>query len=126
MATQFTVKLDDKPGEIGRLASALGDRGINIRSLAGDTVGKQNVINFLTSDDAATRRALKDAKFAFNEHEVLIARLPNRPGALGQLAKNLGAAKVNIQTVVPIPPEGGTTDFAIGVDHLAKAKDIVK
>ena len=126
MASQFTVKLDDKPGEIGKLASALGDRGINIRTLTGDTVGKQNVINFLTSDDAATRRALREAKIAFAEREVLIARIPNRPGALGHLAKNLGAAKVNIQSVVPIPPEGGTTDFAIAVDNLAKAKDVVK
>lgn len=70
----FTVKLDDKPGRIGKLASALGDRGINIPSLTGDRVGSQNVINFLASDDEATRRALREAKFAFAEREVLIAK----------------------------------------------------
>ncbi len=130
MTTQFTVKLDNKPGELGKLATTLGDRGINIIGIAGTTAGKKGILQFLTSDDAGTRKALKDAKFAFAEREVLIATLENRPGTLGQLGKNLGAARVNIESLVAVAPAnwpaGLPATVAIGVDKPEKAKGIVK
>ena len=35
MAIWFTVRLDDRPGSLARLASTLGDRGINITGIVG-------------------------------------------------------------------------------------------
>ena len=49
----FTVKLDDRPGSLARVATALGERGVNITGIVGvaeDTDGA------LMLDDVATRR----------------------------------------------------------------------
>lgn len=126
MPTQFTVEVDNKPGEIGKLAAALGDRGVNIRTLTSDVLGDRGTIHFLVSDEDAARTALKDAKYAFREREALFATLEDRPGTLGQLGKNLGAAGVNVETLVPIPPEGQPAKVALVVDKPDRAKDIVK
>ena len=122
MPTQFTVKVDNRPGEIGKLASALGDHGVNIRSLVSDIRGKTGIIHFLVNDEKTAREALRDARYKFSEREALVAKLEDRPGALGQLGKNLGAARVNVETLLPIPPEGGTAEIALVVDRPEKAK----
>ena len=126
MPTQFTVTVDNRPGEIGKLATALGDRGVNIRTLVSDIRGKTGIIHFLVNDEETARRALKDARYKFTEREALIARLDDRPGTPGQLGKNLGAAKVNVETLVPLPPEGATAEIALVVDKPAKAKTFLQ
>ena len=40
MATELTVKLPNRTGQLAAVAGALGDAGVNIRSLAATTGGK--------------------------------------------------------------------------------------
>jgi hypothetical protein len=56
---------------------------------------------------------------------VLVCRLEDRPGALAALAKKLGAAKVNVTSVIHLETVGGHAQIAIGVDDLAKARELV-
>ena len=41
MATEFTVKVPDRPGQLGMLTSALGEAGVNLRGIGGSkgTIG---------------------------------------------------------------------------------------
>lgn len=125
MPTQFSVELNNRPGEIGKLATALGDRGVNLRSLISDVRGKTGIVHFLVNDEEGARKALGEAKYKFTEREALIARIQDRPGTLGQLGKNLGAARVNIETLFPLTPEGGTVEIAVTVDKVEKAKQVI-
>ncbi len=69
MAIWFTVRLDDRPGSLARLASTLGDRGINISGIVGVAEDTGGALMLTTSDDGATRAALGDAGIAFEEHD---------------------------------------------------------
>jgi ACT domain len=69
MATWFTVRLDDRPGALGRLASTLGDRGINITGIVGVAEDTAGALMLTTSDERATRSALEGAGIAFEEHD---------------------------------------------------------
>ncbi len=126
MPTQFTVKLDNKPGQIGKLATALGDRGVNIRTLVSDVRGRTGIVHFLVNDEEKARQALRDARFKFTEREAVVATIEDRPGTLGWLGKNLGAARVNIEQLLPIPPEGATVQVALTVDKPDKARTILQ
>ena len=70
MATWFTVRLDDRPGSLARLASTLADRGINITGSVGVAEDTDGALMLTTSDEAGTRSALGVAGIAFEEHDA--------------------------------------------------------
>ena len=64
----FTVRLEDRPGALARLATALGERGINIGGIVGIAEDTDGELMLQTSDPARTREALQSIEVAFEEH----------------------------------------------------------
>ena len=69
MTRWFTIRLDDRPGSLGRAATALGDRGINITGIVGVAEDTGGELMLTTSDPAATREVLAGLGIAFDEHD---------------------------------------------------------
>ena len=120
MATEFLVKLSDRPGQLAALASALGEAGVNLRSIAAN----KGQVGLLVSDaDAAkARRALKKAKYRATERKAIEVRLKDAPGALSRTSKRFGKGKVNIASVYVLAPGRGNVTVAFGVKDARGAK----
>ena len=69
MTVWFTVKLDDQPGSLARVATALGDRGVNITGIVGVAEDTDGALMLTTSDAAATREAFAALGLPFEEHD---------------------------------------------------------
>jgi hypothetical protein len=54
----FTVRLDDRPGSLARLATALGERGVNITGIVGVAEDTDGTLMLTTSDAEATHAVL--------------------------------------------------------------------
>ena len=125
MATQLTVKLPNRTGQLAAVASALGDAGVNIRSLAATTGGGQGTVHILVDDkDAAkARRALRKKRFRISgDRKVLEVRLANKPGTLARVAARLGKARVNIESAYMSAQGKRSSSLALGVKDARKAK----
>lgn len=97
MPTDLTVILEDRPGELARLGEATGGAGVNIEGMAAFTGDGKGFIHVLVEDAAAAKRALASAGMRIaDEREVLVVDLNDRPGTLGELARQLAEASVNI------------------------------
>jgi hypothetical protein len=100
MATDITITLEDRPGELARAGKALGDRGINIEAVAGFVVGNVGVIHLTVEDAAGARSALEDAGITVEEQREAIlfqiAEDEDRPGRLGEIAGKVAEAGANI------------------------------
>jgi hypothetical protein len=119
MATDLTVRLEDRPGELARLGEALGGAGVNVDGFSGTTSGGQGEIHLLVEDAASARSALEGAGIQVTgEREVLVVDAPNNPGELGKAARRLADAGVNIE--VAFPTADGRLVF--GVDDIGKAR----
>ena len=68
MPTWFTVTLDDTPGSLARLATALGDRGVNITGIVGVAEDTDGALMLTTSDPEKTRAAFEALNLPFEEH----------------------------------------------------------
>ncbi len=100
MATDLTIVLQDRPGELARLGEATGAAGENIDGMCAMTGEGRGIIHILVADEkaAAARKALEDAGMGVaDEREVLVIDVNDRPGTLGELARTLGEANVNIE-----------------------------
>ncbi len=70
MSVWFTVQLDDKPGSLARVASALAERSVNITGIVGVAEDTDGALMLTTSDPAATRAAFQALGLAFEEHDA--------------------------------------------------------
>jgi hypothetical protein len=119
----FTLILDDRPGELARLGEILGDAGVNIGGLAAFTGEGRGVIHVLVDDEATARAsaALKAGHMGVaDEREVLVIDAEDRPGTLGELARELAAANVNID--LAYTAYGGGVKLVIATDDLENAR----
>ena len=68
MMVWFTVQLEDKPGSLARVATALGDAGVNITGIVGVAEDTDGALMLTTSDPQKTRSAFETLQLPFEEH----------------------------------------------------------
>jgi hypothetical protein len=119
----LTITLEDRPGRLADLGEATGLAGINIEGLCATTGGGGAEVHVLVDDPAAAREALSAAGIKVeSESDVLVIDLEDRPGTLGEVARRIAEAGVNI--TVAYSTFGGVR-LALGVDDLGKARAVV-
>ncbi len=116
MARDLTVRLtEDRPGELAGVVQALSRSGINIEGLA----EIEGVVHVLAQDANAVRTALRAAGYAIEaEREVVVSSLPDRPGELAMIMRQLADADVNVRFVYLATD----TRVVIGADDVMKAR----
>jgi len=126
MPRDFTVILKDEPGQLARLGEATGQAGANIQGLAAFTGDGHGVIHLLFDDDDAprARAAIEEAGLGLaDEREVLVVDVRDKPGTLGELARELGEANVNIELAYTT---FGGIRLVIATDDLDNARAAVE
>ncbi|HEY3189488.1 MAG TPA: ACT domain-containing protein [Solirubrobacteraceae bacterium] len=122
MPRDVTVILRDEPGQLAALGEATGRAGVNIQGLAAFTGEGRGVIHLLFDDDDAERaqQALREARLGVaDDREVLVIDVHDRPGTLGELARTLGEANVNIELAYTT---FGGVRLVIATDDLENAR----
>ena len=125
MATELTIKVPNRVGQLAAISGALGDAGVNIASLAGSTLGGKGVVHIVVADkDAArARRSLKAAKLRVaTDRKLLEVRLADKPGSLARVAKRLGKGRISVDSAYMIGTGKRSTTIAFGVKDARKAK----
>ncbi len=96
LARQVTAFLENKPGRLANICSALGREKINIQALTVMDSKEHSVLRFVTDDVAKTKSVLNSLGTPFQEAEVLIVEMDNRPGSLAKVCERLAEDHVNI------------------------------
>jgi hypothetical protein len=74
----FTVKLDNRPGALARMATALADRGVNIAGIVGIAEDTNGELMLETSNSDETRAAFDAAGIDYQAHDADTASDPGR------------------------------------------------
>jgi hypothetical protein len=123
MPTDLTVILQDRPGELARLGEVAGTAGVNLHGIAAFTGQGRGIVHVLIDDGAlsAARAAFKEARLGIaDEREVLVVDVADRPGSLGELARTLAEANVNVD--LAYTTFGATVRIVIATDDLQSAR----
>lgn len=126
MATDLTVILEDRPGELARLGEATGAAGVNLEGMCALTGEGKGYIHLLVDDDSAdaTRSALEDAGMGVADvREVLVVDIEDRPGTLGELARRLADAGVNVELAYTT---FGGIKLVVATDDLEAARSALE
>ena len=125
-AKEITVKIEDKPGALGKCFLALAEAGVNILAFQSFVEEGESEARFLASDMARAKSVLGGLKMIFEETEVVAVRLMHRPGALGRAASRLGEKRINIDySYCGFEPGSPLGMLVFGVDAVTKASALL-
>ncbi len=120
MTTELTVIVPDMPGSLARLGQALGEARVNLEAIQAMTRGGEGIVRFIPNHTDQARRALETAGYSHTTRQVLVVRVLDEPGALGQVALVMATAGINIDAVY-VTTQGY---LVLGVDDLAGAVQV--
>jgi hypothetical protein len=99
----LTVIMEDQPGKLAELGEATGKAGVNIAGLCAMVGDGKGFIHLLVEDASAAKHALASAGLEVaDEREAVIVDLHDKPGAMGEIARDLAEAGVNIDVAYTI------------------------
>jgi hypothetical protein len=103
MAKDLTVVMDNRPGKLADLGEATGRAGVNIEGLCAMVGDGKGFIHILVDDAPVARKALEAAGIdVADERDAVIVDLHDKPGAMGEIARDLAAAGVSIDVAYTI------------------------
>ena len=124
---QITAWLESKPGELGRIAQALGSAKVNITAFSCWSTGAESPIHLQVDSPAKAKKVLQDLGVRVTEEEVLRMSLANKPGQLGEVGTRLGQANINVEYAYASLAEGGRKgDVVLAVSDLAGASKALR
>ena len=123
-ARQVSVFLENKPGRLAKVLSALAREKINITAMTVMDSHEHNVLRFVTSDLAATVKVLNGLGTPHAETDVVQLELRNQPGALAHICEVLAQQHVNIDYAYC--SSGGRNGKTVGVFKLSNAEKALR
>jgi len=125
-AKEFTVTIEDKPGALGKCCAALAEKNVNIVAFQSFVEEGESLARFVVDNPPAAKAVLGSLRMIFEETEVAVAHVANRPGEFGRAASRLGEGKINIDySYCGWEPGSPTGMLVFGVDNLNKASALL-
>jgi hypothetical protein len=121
---QITVFLENKPGRLANVLSALAHEKVNITALSVMDKHEHSVLRLVTDDSAKTALIVQGLNTPFTEAEVLAVELRNQPGALAHVCEVLAAEHVNIDYAYC--SSGGRNGKVVGVFKVSNAEKAMR
>jgi hypothetical protein len=99
MATDLRIEADNRVGQLATLSEELGKVGVNIDGFCATVADGRGVLHVLVDNAGAARQALVGAGYtiAAEREALVIENVEDRPGYLGEMARRLADADVNIE-----------------------------
>jgi hypothetical protein len=104
---QLSVSVDNKPGAVAEIVRTLANAKVNILALLAWAEGPSGTVQVIVEDARRAKKALDDARIAYQEMAVDQVELANKPGTLAKTLDQLAAKGVNLNAIYATATKGG-------------------
>lgn len=126
MSTQFSIFLINKPGVLARICQQIAADKVNIIAMSMMDSTEHGVLRIVAEKPEEVRTSLMALNVPMTEAPVLLATLPNRPGALADMMERLASARISINyAYVTTGSKGGKTVGIFSVSNAPKAMQVL-
>lgn len=124
---QLSVFLENAPGRLYEATQALGDAGLNLRSLSiCDTAGF-GVLRILVSDVVKARRIIMEKQLPARVDDVIAVELDDVPGSLANtILKLFLKTQINIEYMYALAGTGPASGKAVMVFRFSDNDQAIK
>ena len=94
--TQFSICGENKEGVLANIIQDLAYGGVNIRSIMILDRGDIGEIRLIVNDPIKAERIFKETNVEYKTESVLAVKMPDRPGALHQVATLMASNQIKL------------------------------
>jgi hypothetical protein len=125
---EFTIRLEDRPGTLGKLCQTLAEQDVNIIAYQQSPHEKgKGSVRLVVDNPDKTKTTLDRQRVDYSETEVAKVMLTNRPGELARVASRLGDQGININYGYCGAEPGASASFLIlGVAEAGKVVKLLE
>ena len=120
IVTEVTAHLENKPGRLAKICSALAQEKVDIRAITVMEADGPSVLRFVTTDIELTKKVLTSLGTEFRLTEVLAVGLENRTGTLSKVLEKLAEEHINIDYAYA--STASSPGKALGIFHTNNTK----
>jgi hypothetical protein len=100
MAVDLVIDIENKPGALAQVASAISDAGVNIAAATCLGPGERAELHILVPHGGAVKHLLGISHLTVTrEREVVVLEVEDRPGVLADLTRKIARAGVDLDLV---------------------------
>ena len=100
MAVDLVIDIENTPGALAQVATAISDAGVNVAAATCVGPADRAEVHILVKHAEAARHALAISHVAVTrEREVVVVEVEDRPGVLADLTRKIAGAGVNLDLV---------------------------
>lgn len=125
---QFTLYLENRPGELAKITHQLAVAKVNIEGISVSASPDVGLVQLVVSDAVKTRRILTEDNVPYTVQDVAVLSLVNRPGSLSRIVVGLAKHGVNISYVYGTASDtpGSRSSMIISAPDLKKVEKVWK
>jgi len=124
-APEVTARLENKPGRLAKICSALAHEKIDIRALAVMDAGDRSVLRLVTDRADEVRRVLTGLGVESKTDNVLAVEMDNRTGALARVIERLAEEHINVEYAYVSTAGPGRALGIFHTDNPKKAQQVL-
>jgi hypothetical protein len=121
---QVSVFLENKPGRLANVLSALAREKVNVIALTVMDSKEHSVLRMVTEDLPRTAQVLRSLGTPFTETEVLLVELRHQTGALAHVCELLGQEHINIDYCYV--SSGGRNGKVFGIFKVSNTEKAIR
>jgi hypothetical protein len=100
MAVDLVIDIENSPGALAEVATAISDAGVNVAAATCVGPGDRAELHILVPHAEAVKHALAISHVGVSrEREVVVVEVEDRPGVLADLTRQIARAGVNLDLV---------------------------
>ena len=112
---QLSVFLENSPGRLYEATNALGEAGLNLRSLSICDTSGFGVLRVLVSDVVKARRIIMEKQLPARIDDVVAAEIDDVPGSLARVLYLFKETQVNVDYMYALAGTGSSAGKAVMV-----------
>jgi len=119
---QISAVLENKPGELANLCEAFRKEGVNITAL----MVVEGRAKIMVNDSERAGKLLDDMGISYISAEVICLEIPDKPGAVADVADKMAKEGINIDyAFASTVPGQGTATVVFAVSDVDRAQKLV-
>lgn len=95
--TQLSVFMENKPGRLAQICTALSQQNVNIYAMSIHDTVDHSIIRFIVDNATKALILLEEEGLHIVTQKVVVITIDNRPGCLADIARILANADQNIE-----------------------------
>jgi len=126
ITNELTIRLDNRPGSLGKVCQALADHGVQIMALQSTSSERTIVVCIVVDNVGAAELILDSEGMNYTEGEVAQVKLPPGPCEMARAASKLCEANINIHYAYwGVEPSTNAPLAIFGVTDVGRAATIL-